>query len=208
MKMRHKSVILVCLVSFGVVSSFAIGTAVGVSWSKSEVVPVVLVKPGIAGFEPTEGSAIGNTWSKDQVKAVLLVKPGINGFEPIEGFDLVNRWRKDDVIAVSLTEPSINGFSPMQIGDAGGSVLESPHTSSGAPPVTDSVIESKIDGDFNGWDGETIIKLINGQIWRQLDYHYEYHYAFMPKVLIYKAGGIYKAKVDGTDTAVTVMRLK
>jgi hypothetical protein len=42
-------------------SSLALGTAIGVSWSKSEVIPVVLVKPGIGGFEPADGSSIGNT---------------------------------------------------------------------------------------------------------------------------------------------------
>lgn len=70
------------------------------------------------------------------------------------------------------------------------------------------VIESKIDGDFEGWEGETIVKLLNGQIWQQTDYHYEYHYAFMPDVLIYRSGGGYKMKVDGTAEAVGVVQLK
>src|SRR5947209_18063931 len=30
-------------------------------------------------------------------------------------------------------------------------------------PSTSTVIESHIDGDFNGWEGETIFKLDNGQ---------------------------------------------
>jgi hypothetical protein len=51
------------------------------------------------------------------------------------------------------------------------------------------VTESQIDGDFEGWEGETIVKLTNGQIWQQTEYHYEYHYAFMPEVLIYPSGG-------------------
>ena len=33
---------------------------------------------------------------------------------------------------------------------------------SALPPQT--VVESQIDGDFNGWEGETIVKLMNGQI--------------------------------------------
>lgn len=70
------------------------------------------------------------------------------------------------------------------------------------------VIESQIDGDFEGWEGETIIKLTNGQIWQQSEYHYEYHYAFRPEVLIYRSGGGYKMKVDGTDEAIGVVRLK
>src|SRR5438477_12644775 len=27
-------------------------------------------------------------------------------------------------------------------------------------------IETQIDGEFNGWEGETVVKLLNGQIWQ------------------------------------------
>jgi hypothetical protein len=71
-----------------------------------------------------------------------------------------------------------------------------------------SVIESKIDGDFEGWEGETIVKLTNGQIWQQIEYYYHYHYGFMPDVLIYKSGGGWKMKVEGIDRAVGVEQLE
>jgi hypothetical protein len=74
--------------------------------------------------------------------------------------------------------------------------------------TTSDVIESKVNGAFNGWDGETVLKLMNGQIWKQSAYHYEYHYAYMPDVLIYKSGTRYKMLVDGTDEAVYVERIK
>ena len=74
--------------------------------------------------------------------------------------------------------------------------------------TTSDVIESSINGTFNGWDGETVVKLMNGQIWKQSAYHYEYHYAYMPKVLIYKSDTRYKMLVDGTDEAVSVERIK
>lgn len=67
-----------------------------------------------------------------------------------------------------------------------------------------SSIESQIDGEFEGWDGETIIKLMNGQIWRQSEYYYEYNYSYMPEVLIYRSGAAYKMKVKGMDKAVEV----
>jgi len=31
-------------------------------------------------------------------------------------------------------------------------------------------IESRVDGEFEGWDGETIFPLTNGQIWQQVQY--------------------------------------
>lgn len=68
--------------------------------------------------------------------------------------------------------------------------------------------ESQVDGDFNGFEGETIIKLFNGQIWQQSDYYYHYHYSFMPKVIIYKTNNIYKMQVEGVDKSISVIRLK
>jgi hypothetical protein len=81
-------------------------------------------------------------------------------------------------------------------------------TSVADPPAASAVIESQIDGDFNGWEGETIFKLRNGQIWQQSSYAYTYHYAYAPKVLIYKSGASYKMKVDGVDREISVKRLK
>ena len=71
-----------------------------------------------------------------------------------------------------------------------------------------AVIETQIDGDFEGWEGETIVKLMNGQIWQQSEYYYHYHYAFMPKVFIYRSGGGYKMKIDGIEKSVGVIQLQ
>jgi hypothetical protein len=75
-------------------------------------------------------------------------------------------------------------------------------------PFPAGVIESRIDGEFTGWDGETLFKLQNGQIWQQSSYNYVYHYAYSPEVLIYPSGGRYKMRVEGVDQAVWVQRLK
>jgi hypothetical protein len=81
-------------------------------------------------------------------------------------------------------------------------------TSRPAAASSSGLIETTIDGEFNGWEGETIIKLSNGQVWQQTEYHYHYHYAYMPKVLIIATAGGYKAKVDGVSKAVAVTRLR
>jgi hypothetical protein len=73
---------------------------------------------------------------------------------------------------------------------------------------TPSAIESQIDGEFNGWDGETIFKLTNGQIWQQSSYDYTYHYAYRPKVAIYKVNGKYKMKVEDVKNTIEVKRIK
>jgi hypothetical protein len=73
---------------------------------------------------------------------------------------------------------------------------------------TSTSMESQIDGEFEGFEGETIIKLTNGQIWQQSEYHYHYHYAYMPKVIIFKSNSGYKIQVDGIEKSVGVIRLK
>lgn len=70
------------------------------------------------------------------------------------------------------------------------------------------VIETQLDGEWEGWDGDTVVKLLNGQIWQQVDGHYEYSYGYMPEVLIYPSGGSWKMRVEGCDESVSVERLK
>lgn len=83
---------------------------------------------------------------------------------------------------------------------------KSPKSGQRKAPSPD-IIESQIEDDFEGWEGETIVKLINGQIWQQSEYYYHYHYAFMPKVIIFRSGG-FKMKVEGIEKSVGVERLK
>lgn len=72
----------------------------------------------------------------------------------------------------------------------------------------DPAIESQIDGDFKGWEGETIYHLRNGQIWQQSSYHYHYHYAYAPEVTIYSSGpGCRMIVKDDDDEPISVRRL-
>lgn len=220
----------------------AIATAatIGISWRKAEVIPVVLVKPGIVGFEPVEGSSIGITWQKSEVKPVLLVKPGIVGFEPREGSTIGISWRREEVLPVMLVEPDIGGFGPLRLitgsadtaparrpySDVHSAAVLTKETASESrlieaerqlavavakiAPAGDGAgaVETTMDGEFQGWDGETIFKLANGQIWQQVTYAYTYHYAYRPKVLILKVNNSYKMKVEGVDQMIFVKRLR
>lgn len=69
-----------------------------------------------------------------------------------------------------------------------------------------NVIESNINGEFKGWEGETSYYLMNGQEWKQDEYKYEYKYEYSPWAIIYKGtSGIYMY-VAGTK--VKVKRIK
>jgi hypothetical protein len=70
------------------------------------------------------------------------------------------------------------------------------------------VIESQIDGSFQGWNGETVFVLVNGQVWQQASYAYHYHYAYRPKVLIFRGRSGYQLKVDGVENTILVRRLR
>ena len=61
----------------------------------------------------------------------------------------------------------------------------------------------QVDDDWEGWDGDTIVKLSNGSVWRQEEYHYEYAYAYRPHVIL--AGDL--MHVQGMSRAIRVRRL-
>lgn len=68
-------------------------------------------------------------------------------------------------------------------------------------------IESRIEGASTGWDGSTIVKLVNGQIWQQTEYFYRYRYCYRPRVTIAR-NGPYRMTIEGIDRAVRVERLR
>jgi hypothetical protein len=74
--------------------------------------------------------------------------------------------------------------------------------------VTPSVIESKVDGQFEGWEGNTVVRLINGELWQQTDGHISIAVKIMPDVLIYRSDGQWKMKVEGIPKDVAVERLR
>lgn len=60
-----------------------------------------------------------------------------------------------------------------------------------------------VDGSWSGWDGDTIVQLTDGSVWRQDEYHYEYHYAYRPEASV--NGG--KLVVQGMSRAIAVRRI-
>lgn len=197
------------------VCSMAMGAAVGINWRKSEVTPVVLVKPDSGEFVPVERRYSTMTWKKGDVQPVVVVKPFSGGFVPCQGISISQSWKKEDVQPVVQVEPWLGDkfiACEDQIPLARSSDT-SPIPKVRVPDLDDdelsaTTIESKIDGDFEGWDGDTIIKLENGQVWQQEDYYCSFDYAYCPKVIIFKSGSKMKMKVVGTDRSVEVKQLK
>ncbi|MEA3425770.1 MAG: hypothetical protein U9R46_05955, partial [Bacteroidota bacterium] len=62
------------------------------------------------------------------------------------------------------------------------------------------VIESNIDGDFKGWDGNSSFRLVNQQEWKQ-DSPTSTVFAnlYRPAVIIYLTSEGYKMKIEGLN---------
>ena len=79
-------------------------------------------------------------------------------------------------------------------------------TRASAEPPTE--IRSRIDGDFAGWDGDTVFRLKNGQVWEQRTGGRWRHRARDPEVVITRnLLGFYRMKLVDEDRSVGV-RLK
>ena len=83
-------------------------------------------------------------------------------------------------------------------------ISEAPSGRSSCSPA----VESTISGEIEGWDGDTIFKLDNGQIWQQAAYDYTYFYAYRPEVTIYQASAGCRMKVEDETETVLVKRIK
>jgi hypothetical protein len=83
-----------------------------------------------------------------------------------------------------------------------------PLTGSTAVGSAAKVIESRIDGDFNGFEHGNIYKLTNGQIWEQTEFRISVRVRVNPAVTIIASGGGYKMLVEGINESVEVKRLK
>jgi CRISPR/Cas system-associated exonuclease Cas4 (RecB family) len=60
-----------------------------------------------------------------------------------------------------------------------------------------------VEDEWSGWDGETVVRLTDGSVWRQDEYYYEYRYAYRRKVHISHR----KMQVEGMNRAVRVTQL-
>lgn len=67
--------------------------------------------------------------------------------------------------------------------------------------------KSRISGDFNGWDGDTIVRLHSGEVWQQTGSEYEYHYGHNLDVIVFSSRGTCYMLVQGIDEAVKVQAL-
>lgn len=71
-----------------------------------------------------------------------------------------------------------------------------------------SPVDTRIDGEFQGWSGHTVFGLENGQIWRQVGSDAQHAYKVSPRVQIHRSPGGCLMKVDGMPGELLVERLR
>jgi hypothetical protein len=69
-------------------------------------------------------------------------------------------------------------------------------------------IESRIDGECKGWEGKTLFKFINGQIWEQAVNRYRYFYKYRPVARIWANGSQYLLEIEGVNEKLPVRKVK
>ena len=81
---------------------------------------------------------------------------------------------------------------------------------SGVIEVTNAVV-SNVLGNFEGWEGSTILELTNGQVWQQSDFYIYYGFYVQPRIVIYSEPAcLYGAKAvlpEAPAQGVCVRRL-
>ncbi len=68
-----------------------------------------------------------------------------------------------------------------------------------------AAVKKQIDGESEGFGGQTVFVMTDGSIYRQVQYHYAYRYQYRPKVTLMNDREIV---LPGIARAVKVERLK
>ncbi len=64
-------------------------------------------------------------------------------------------------------------------------------------------MRKQVEDSWEGWQGNTIVRLTDGSVWRQEEYYYEYRYAYRPYVTL--SNNI--MHVDGMNRSIRVRRI-
>ncbi len=75
-------------------------------------------------------------------------------------------------------------------------------------PAAATGLETRIAGDFTGWDGSTVVVLENGQLWQQASFDRVATYIQRPRVSLMSNGREWRMSVEGVGPVVQVRRLR
>lgn len=67
--------------------------------------------------------------------------------------------------------------------------------------------DSRIEGEFEGWNGDRVFELTNGSKWQQKRHKYKYRYKYRPKAKIWQDGSTHYLEVDCMNENIEVRRV-
>lgn len=77
-----------------------------------------------------------------------------------------------------------------------------------APSSNPGMMETRMEGDFTGWDGRTVFQFANGQVWQQISFGTVYQFARSPKVTLVATSGGWRMQVAGVPQSIQVRRIR
>ena len=77
-----------------------------------------------------------------------------------------------------------------------------------APSANPSMMETRMAGDFTGWDGGSVFEFANGQVWRQTSFGTVHQFLRSPKVTLVATGSGWRMQVDGVPQSIQVKRIR
>lgn len=171
----------------------------------SPIDPILLIKIGLVGVGYLDKSRFNdNKFVINALKKYVADKKlKFAGKEPnnVIFISIIN-----ELLLLSKTNKKMSEFTASYISEV--KKLYSVKTPFPSLNLSNGLVESTIDGDFNGWEGDTIVKLMDGSIWQQTDFKMSLSLSICPKVIIFNSGAQTKMKVEGNDAIVNVQRLK
>jgi hypothetical protein len=159
------------------------------------------------------------------VAAAIVLAPAIAGAQGPGSDDRVATVFAPDVSVLSLmsaqqfTASGLNKLTPaelralsewvrthsLHVADLARTAALNPEP---APSANPNMIETRMAGDFTGWDGGTVFQFTNGQLWRQASFGTLYHFQRSPKVTLVATGSGWRLQVEGVPQSIYVRRLR
>jgi len=150
-------------------------------------------------------SALADGFSsvEEQMTGKEFSAAGLDKLSPQE-LDQLNAWiRKHSLatLAAPATKSTTASTTSSKSGDA-------PKQDKGDEKR--STVTSKLEGKFNGWDGQTVFKLENGMIWAQKGKKKFHTEEIENPVVTIEPGmfGVWRLSIEGIDEDVRVVRIQ
>jgi hypothetical protein len=143
------------------------------------------------------------------VGAVSLMSAGMVDAQtarPVTITELMSAQQREATGVRTLTPEQLEALSAW-LDDYRHSLIQQAVDETGEGVVAEErIIDTRIDGDFDGWVGDTVFRLENGQIWQQTSPSAKYLFVHAPRVVISQAP--FMMKVEGLQGEISVRRLK